>query len=301
MTVVWPGVSAAHKPKTATSHSADVRILLLGRSIVAQSPEGPQRRQPAWLHQLDLDPPVFAIPFQVLWRVADNVLVAQFDADLLRDIGEFVEVLHREVPSACLFRDFAQQAGARQLLRGPAASGRRLENADGVDLDVRFAHQVLNFRFGVAAVVVAAVGDDQQGLAGILGLLHLMQAQVHGVQQRRSEEHTSELQSVLNLFQAGSEFDYQIGAVVKLHQEKLVFGIGRWVLSSKRRKFSFSSPVTNRLSGSVTVTGINTSVVSTRMLAFGRISVGTGGLGRGTMETCGPAPGFSSALPSAFP
>ena len=63
------------------------------------------------MHQLDLDPPVFAIPFQVLWRVADNVLVAQFDADLLRDIGEFVEVLHREVPSACLFRDFAQQAG----------------------------------------------------------------------------------------------------------------------------------------------------------------------------------------------
>ena len=40
------------------------------------------------------------------------------------------------------------------------------------------------------------------------------------------------------------------------------------VLSSKTLKFSFSSPVTKRFKGSVTVTGISTRVLSTRMLAL---------------------------------
>jgi hypothetical protein len=43
-------------------------------------------------------------------------------------------------------------------------------------------------------------------------------------------------------------------------------------LSSVSLKFSFSSPVTKRFMGSVTVTGISTSVLSTRMLERGRAS-----------------------------
>ena len=57
-------------------------------------------------------------------------------------------------------------------------------------------------------------------------------------------------------------------------------------LSSEILKFSFSSPVTKRFSGSVTVTGMSTTVVSTRMFAFGSgasdLSVG---LTRGSMLT----------------
>ena len=41
-------------------------------------------------------------------------------------------------------------------------------------------------------------------------------------------------------------------------------------LSSNSLKFSFSSPVTKRFKGSVTVTGISTSVLSTRMFDRGR-------------------------------
>ena len=55
--------------------------------------------------------------------------------------------------------------------------------------------------------------------------------------------------------------------------------------SSKTLKFSFSSPVTKRFMGSVTVTGISTRVLSTRMLALGTASARTEGLGRGSMVT----------------
>src|SRR5258706_11538179 len=62
-------------------------------------------------------------------------------------------------------------------------------------------------------------------------------------------------------------------------------------LSSKTLKFSLSSPVTNRLIGSVTATGIKTSVVSSRMSAR-RSAIDSAGSGpftrtRGVMLTLG--------------
>src|SRR5450755_427860 len=243
ITVVCPGVSAAHRPKAAKAHSADVRILLLSGSIVAQSPEGPKGRQPARLHQFNLDAPVLAIPILILRRVADDILIAQFNADLLGDVGELVEVFHGEVPAAGLFGDFAQQAGPAQFFRCTAACGGRLEDADCVNLNIRFAHQVLDFRFGVAAVVVAAVGDDQQRLAGVLGLLHMMQGQIHGVEQRGLALRLGEGKTVLDFLEAGCKFDRQVGAVAEFHQEKLIVGISRLEELSHRlaRFFQFVS------------------------------------------------------------
>src|SRR5438093_130765 len=58
-------------------------------------------------------------------------------------------------------------------------------------------------------------------------------------------------------------------------------------LSSMSRKFSFSSPVTKRLSGSVTVTLIRTTVVSTRISVRGPLGPGAVGLARGSTETFG--------------
>lgn len=51
------------------------------------------------MDQFYLYTPVFAITIRVLRRVADNILIAQLDADLLRDVRELVQVLDREVPA----------------------------------------------------------------------------------------------------------------------------------------------------------------------------------------------------------
>src|SRR6266403_1545683 len=58
-------------------------------------------------------------------------------------------------------------------------------------------------------------------------------------------------------------------------------------LSSKTLKFSFSRPVTKRFSGSVTVTLIRTTVVSTRMSLRGPLAAGAVGLALGSTVTLG--------------
>src|SRR3954453_18392358 len=81
--------------------------LLLG-CIVALFPERPEQRHAARLHQLDLDFAVLAVPRRILWRVAKDVLVAQFDTDFCGHVGKFVEVIHRVLTPSCLFGNFGQ-------------------------------------------------------------------------------------------------------------------------------------------------------------------------------------------------
>src|SRR6202158_5958460 len=66
-------------------------------------------------------------------------------------------------------------------------------------------------------------------------------------------------------------------------------------LSSNNLKFSFSRPVTKRLYGSVTVTGMSTRVLSTRMLERGATIAFPVGLARGSTETLGSAEVVSAA------
>ena len=220
---------AVQRPTAAQSGRATAiaQKSFIGRSIIAQSPERPQRRQAARLNQLHLHVPVLPVVLLVLRRIAQDVLVAQFDSDFGGDIRQFVQVLHRVLAPAGLLGDFGQQ---RRPGSSPPASARAqpigFVNSDRIDLDVRFLHQVLDFCLGVAAVVVAAVGDHQQRLARVLGLLHFVQAQVDGVQQRGPPLGLGEGQAVLDLLQVVGERLHQVGAVVELHQEELVLGIG---------------------------------------------------------------------------
>ena len=57
-------------------------------------------------------------------------------------------------------------------------------DADGIDHHVGFLDQRLDFVFGVAAVIVAAIGNDEQRLLGILRLPHLADAHIDGIEQR---------------------------------------------------------------------------------------------------------------------
>ena len=278
--------------------------------IIAGSPECPERRQSFRLDQFHLDPPVFSVPFPVARGVEEHVLIPQFDTDLGGDIRQFIQVLDRKLPASRLFRQFGQQAGAGQFLGGSSPGRGRLVNSDRINLDVRFLHPVLDFSFGVAAVVIAAVGDHQQGFARILGLLHLVHGHDDAVQQRGFTFGLREGELVLNLLGVMRKAADQVGlslnstrknsssgfAVLKncatawrdlsslfpmlpLQSKTIPMASGASSLenctsfcsdlSSKTRKFSASRPVTNRFSGSVTVTGICTSVVSTRMFDRG--------------------------------
>src|ERR1700687_2403029 len=86
----------------------------------------------------------------------------------------------------------------------PRATRHRLEDADRIDLYIRFPHQALDFTFRITAAIIAAIRNNKQRLARVLGLFHVMQRQVNRVQQRGASLGLRESQAVLDLFQMGS-------------------------------------------------------------------------------------------------
>src|SRR5216117_3017463 len=69
---------------------------------------------------------------------------------------------------------------------GPRISSGRevmIVDSDAVDHHVRFFHHENNFFFGVTAMIIATVGDDQQRLALMFCLPHLRNPHIDRVQQ----------------------------------------------------------------------------------------------------------------------
>ena len=125
----------------------------------------PERGQTARLIQFYRDAAVFPVPGQVFRRISEDVLVAEFDSDLGRDVGQVVQILNGEMAPAGHGGQLAEQSGAGQLFRGPPSVGHRFEDAHGIELRVGLAQQVADLAFGIAAGVVAAIGNHQQRAA----------------------------------------------------------------------------------------------------------------------------------------
>src|ERR1017187_7918843 len=196
------------------------------RRMVAHPPESPQQRHLGRLHQLDFHMAVLSVVLLVGRGIAKHVLIPQLDSDFGGDIRQLIGVFDLVLAAAGLVGHLAQQGGPVALLRGPAARADGFVDTDGIDLDVGFFHQVTKFPFGVAAAVVATVGDDQQRLAGVPGLLHFMQAQIDGVQQGGHAFGLAETEAALDVPGAVGEGLHQFGRIVELYQVELVFGIG---------------------------------------------------------------------------
>src|SRR5882672_9320983 len=141
----WETLDWAERGTTASATRAPARVPLLNWSIVALSVGFPQGRQTLRLHQLDLYLAILSVPLDVGRRVAENILVAQLDSNLCRHIGQFVQVFHSEMPASGLVRKIVQQPRSAKFFGCPVAGSAGLENPDGIDLDVRFPNQVLNF------------------------------------------------------------------------------------------------------------------------------------------------------------
>src|SRR5581483_11742647 len=186
-------------------------VLLFRWRIIAQSPKRTKWRQAARLHYCHLNMPVLPIVLLVLGRITQNILIAEFDSDLGRDVGQFVQVLHGILSAASLLRNLGEQRRSGRLFRGTAAPGSCLVDTDCVDLGVGFLYQILDFAFRIAAVVVAAVGNQKQRLARILGVLHLMQGQVHRIKQSGFTLGLCERQPVLDLFQTARKRLDEVG------------------------------------------------------------------------------------------
>ena len=110
----------------------------------------------------------------------------KFDTDLCSDIGQVGYIFHHEVPASGRLGEFLQHPGTCEFLRRAMASLAAFVNTDAVKLHVRFFQKVFYLRLGVAAPVIAAVGNEQENFAGVVGLLQSIQRQINTVEERCS-------------------------------------------------------------------------------------------------------------------
>src|SRR6266576_5155520 len=78
----------AHSPHMVCGHAPSVQ-----RAIVSRSGLYPKCREFGWKGQLDLDLSPLAIASGTVWAVAENVLVAELDRDVLGDHGKIVGIV----------------------------------------------------------------------------------------------------------------------------------------------------------------------------------------------------------------
>jgi len=173
--------------------------------------------------EFDFDFAPFAVALDGFWVVAEDVLVAEFGGDFDGDVAHFGDVVDAEEAAAGFVADFVEEDGAHALFVG---GGVGVEDADGVDLDVGLADLGADLGLGVAGAVVAAVGDDEEGLALVAGLFHFVDAVVDGVEEGGAMAGADGGEAGFDLVDGAGEVFNELGTVVEADDEELVLGVG---------------------------------------------------------------------------
>ncbi len=94
--------------------------------------------------------------------------------------GKIVQILHGEGPPPGHSRQIVQKRRAGSFLWRRAAIGFKKPN--GVDLHIRFLHELADVRFAVPTMIISPIGYDEQSFLGVVCSLHLAQSEVNAVE-----------------------------------------------------------------------------------------------------------------------
>ena len=156
----------------------------------------------------------------------EHILIAQLAANQAANLRQIAEIVYREMAATGVFGDVRKQLRTVRFFFWQM--GRKgVENADGVDLNVGLPDGGANLALGIAALIVAAIGENHHRLAGIASAtLHFNQPQMDGIEQGCAtfSPHFAEL--TLDLAGLFGEGYNQFGSAVEDDQGKLVVGVG---------------------------------------------------------------------------
>src|SRR6266403_1458327 len=195
---------------------------LFRRRIVTRLGVDPKRRQSFWRLEFHFYFTPFAIAHWILWTVSYDILVAQLDANFCGNVRQVVRVINGKRPATSQFRDIAEQGGSESLFFSRKVM---IVDADGVDEYIGLFDHGTDLAFGIAAMIVAAVGNNQQSLLRILGLAHLADAQVNRIQQRRAPLGNRIDESALNVIHRTGEIGNLLRLIRESNHEELVLRV----------------------------------------------------------------------------
>src|SRR5207245_1091441 len=105
------------------------------------------------------------------------------------------------------------------------SGGVGVEDADGINLHVGLPNLCADLALGVAGAVVAAVGDDEQGLALVAGIFHLGHTIIDSVEQGGPMSAAYCGQARGYVFSGRGEVLNELGAIVESDDEELVLRV----------------------------------------------------------------------------
>src|SRR5713101_937718 len=199
---------------------------LVAGGVIAGFCENIERWQSLRRMHLNFNLPPTRIVRFIARLVSQNILIAKLHPDLGSDIWQIIQIFDGENAPASHLGHFGEQRGTVKLLRRAIAIREGIENADRVELSIRFLHETLDVVLVVAAMIIAAVRYDEQGAFGVVCAAHLAEPEIDGVKKSGSALRGSEHHAALELLDAAGERAGELSALVETHEEKFVGGIG---------------------------------------------------------------------------
>ncbi len=98
-------------------------------------------------------------------------------------------------------------------------------NSDGINQNVGLFDHRPDLALGVAAVVVATIGDNQQRFLRILGLPHLAYAEINGIEQRRAAFRDRIDKAALNVIDGSGEVGEFLWLVGEGNEEEFILRV----------------------------------------------------------------------------
>ena len=135
-------------------------------------------------------------------------------------------MLNGEDASAGQFGEFGEKRRAVEFFRRAIAITKRVVDTDGVELGVCFLDEPLDIVLVVPTMIIASIGENQQGAFGVMCTPHLAQTKVDSVQKGSPALWGSHGHARLKIFDAIGERAGEFGAFIKADQEELVLGVG---------------------------------------------------------------------------
>jgi len=134
-------------------------------------------------------------------------------------------MLDGEDASTREFRDLGKKRGTVELFRRTIAITKRVKNADGIELRIGFFHEPLDIVLVVPTMIIASIGEDEQGTFSVVCTPHLAKAEIDSIEESGPPFGSSHHHAALEVFDAVGEGARELGPFIETNEEKFVLGI----------------------------------------------------------------------------
>src|ERR1051326_4819296 len=154
--------------------------------------------------------------------ITQHVLIPQLNGNLAADI---LQLIYRVREKCAATRNLHEILDNCSAASAPAELTKRAYDANCKEVNVLLFDELFDISERIAAVVVLAIGDQQEGAPFMPGALHLVECHIDGIEERRQSFCRCEDESILQPGNIGREILGEPRVLAESYQKIFVFRI----------------------------------------------------------------------------